>query len=76
VPASSLDELPTVLLLEHAARNILIARPIYLADGRPLVAGAEGCSPCGVALEDGTSDLLVGSDPGPLLYFRREALRW
>ncbi len=76
-PLNSIDDLPTVLLLENAGHEILIPRPMRLADGRPLVVGAEGCSPNGVQLSgQGGLDLLVGSDDGRVVFVRRSELRW
>jgi len=67
----------TVLLLENQGRLGLVARPITLADGRPLVLGVEGCSPSGVEAPGGGGlDLLVGADDGHVGYYRRDQLRW
>jgi hypothetical protein len=74
--AESLDDLPTVLLLENAGRNVLIPRPVRLADGRPLAIGGGGCSPCGVPGPDGRVGLLIGTDEGGLSFLRRDELSW
>jgi hypothetical protein len=72
----SLDDLPTVLLLENQGKAGLVARPLHLADGRPLILGTEGCSPCGVEPNGGGPlDLLVGTDEGHVHYFRRSELK-
>jgi hypothetical protein len=77
MPVERLEDLPTVLLLENAGRNVLIPRPVRLADGQPLVVGCEGCSPCGVDwLGRGQLDLLVGADDGLVRCYRREDLRY
>jgi hypothetical protein len=77
LPLERLDDLPTVLLLENVGRNVLIPRPVRLADGPPLVVGLEGCSPCGVDWSGrGSLDLLVGADDGLVRYYRREDLRF
>jgi hypothetical protein len=77
LPLERLDDLPTVLLLENVGHGRLVPRPLRHRDGRPLVVGREGCSPCGVdAAGRGTLDLLVGSDDGRLHLFRREDLHW
>jgi hypothetical protein len=76
-PLDDPDELPTVLLLENDGHGLLIPRPVRHADGRPLVVGAEGCSPSGVDWSGrGPLDLLVGADDGQVYRFRREDLRW
>jgi hypothetical protein len=76
-PLGDPELLPTVLLLENRGPAGLITRRLSLADGRPLVLGTEGCSPCGVRRPAGGGlDLLVGSDDGTVAYFRREELRW
>ncbi|MBX6316638.1 MAG: hypothetical protein IRY99_27550, partial [Isosphaeraceae bacterium] len=76
-PLADLDDLPTVLLLENAGRNMLIPRPLRLADGRPLLLGSDGCSPSGVAGDNRDAlDLVVGSDDGRVYYLRRDTLRW
>jgi hypothetical protein len=76
-PSTSLDELPTVVLLEGAGKGVMVPRPIHLADGRPLVVGSDGCSPNGVPGPAGAGlDLLVSADDGSLHYFRRDQLRW
>ena len=70
-------EWSTVLLLEDRGKLGLIPRPLSTSDGRPLVVGVAGCSPCGVpGAEPGTLDLVVGSDDGHVHYFRRDQLRW
>lgn len=77
LPLDDVDALPTVLLLENLGHGVLSPRPVYHADGRPLVIGAEGCSPSGV--DDGSDaglDLLVGGDDGRVELFRRDELRW
>jgi FG-GAP-like repeat len=76
-PARHLDELPTVVLLENQGRSGLVPRPLRHADGRPVVIGTEGCTPCGVeSARRGELDLLVGSDDGTVAYFHRKDLRW
>ena len=77
LPLERLDDLPTVLLLENVGHGQLIPRPLRLADGRPLVVGWEGCSPCGVNIAgDDPLDLLVGADDGTVRVYRRDDLRW
>jgi hypothetical protein len=77
LPLTDGADLPTVLLLENLGHGRLIPRPMRLADGRPIVIGAEGCSPSGVdASGRGILDLLVGGDDGSLTLLRREDLRW
>ncbi len=66
----------TVLLLENRGKLGLVPRPIAHLDGRPLVVGADGCGPSGVASSGDGLDLLVGSDDGHVHHFRRDALRW
>jgi hypothetical protein len=74
---SNLDELPTVLLLENAGRSEWIPRPLWHADGRPVVVGVEGCSPAGADVWGrGVVDLVVGADDGTIAGYRREDLRW
>lgn len=76
-PVTTLDDVPTVLLLENLGRDQVVPRPVYLADGRPLVVGSQGCSPCGVVWSGSEGlDLLVGSDDGRVVVFGREELRW
>ena len=76
-PLRAVDELPTVLLLENRGRAGLLPRPVFHADGRPVVVGSEGCSPCGVdSGGSGALDLLVGSDDGRVLLLKRRDLRW
>jgi hypothetical protein len=71
------EEVSTVLLLENQGRLGLVARPVSLADGRPMVLGVEGCSPSGVEAPGGEGlDLVVGSDDGHVEYYRRDQLRW
>jgi hypothetical protein len=71
------DAIPTVLLLENLGHGVLCPRPVYHADGRPLILGSEGCSPSGIASGDGEAlDLLVGVDDGSVTILRRDALRW
>jgi hypothetical protein len=67
----------TVLLLENQGRLGLIPRPITLDDGKALVVGVDGCSPSGVkGSEEGSLDLIVGSDDGHVHYYGRDQLRW
>jgi len=76
-PLGDPEELPTVLLLENRGPGGFVTRPFRLADGRPLVLGTEGCSPCGVPQSGGGGlDLVVGSDDGTVAYLRREDLQW
>jgi hypothetical protein len=76
-PLGDPDTLPTVLLLENLGPGGLIPRPVHLADGRPLIAGSEGCSPCGVPNpHNGELDLLLGADDGSVTLYPRDALRW
>ncbi len=73
---ASLDELPTVILLENLGHHTVAPRLVMLEDGPPLVVGSEGCSPSGVPGTAEGLDLVVGSDDGRVAYFRREQLRW
>ncbi len=66
----------TVILLENQGRLGLVARPIFRADGSPLVVGRFGCSPSGFGPAGAGLDLLVGSDDGHVHLFRRADLRW
>jgi hypothetical protein len=76
-PLGRAEALPTVLLLERDERGALIPRPVHHADGRPLVVGREGCSPCGVDWSGkGRLDLVVGSDDGRVLYYSHDDLRY
>jgi hypothetical protein len=76
-PLQDADDLPTVLLLEHCGQGVVIPRPLRYQDGRPVVFGTDGCSPCGVdASGRGVLDLLVGSDDGRLDFIARDDLRW
>ncbi|MFO0953966.1 MAG: VCBS repeat-containing protein [Isosphaeraceae bacterium] len=71
------NAIPTVLLLENLGHGVLCPRPIYRADGSPLVLGSEGCSPSGVITGDSEDlDLLVGLDDGSVSLIRRDELRW
>jgi hypothetical protein len=76
-PLGAVDDLSTVLLLENDGQGALVPRPVRHADGRPLIVGEEGCSPCGVD-ESGRGELglLVGSDDGRVAFFRRDELAW
>jgi hypothetical protein len=75
LPLGDPDELPTVLLLEHAGHGVLIPRPMRFNDGRPVIVGRDGCSPCGVdASGRGTLDLLVSGDDGSLVCISRKDL--
>jgi hypothetical protein len=78
MPLESLDVLPTVLLLENAGKDGLIPRPVFLADGRPLIAGREGCSPSGASWNgsQGPLDLVVGCDDGTVLHLSRDELHY
>jgi hypothetical protein len=74
-PLTTIDDLPTVLLLENAGRGVLIPRPIRLRNGRPLIVGTKGCSPCGADWSgNGALDLVVGADDGFVRYYRRSDL--
>lgn len=77
VPLEDPGDLPTVLLLENVGHGRLVPRPLRYQDGRPVVIGTDGCSPCGVeSAGRGVLDLLVGSDDGRLHLVRREDLQW
>jgi hypothetical protein len=77
LPLLDPDDFPTVVLFENQGRDGLVPRLLRHADGRPLVVGHEGCSPCGVDLANrGSLDLLIGSDDGSVACYRREELRW
>jgi len=76
LPMTDAEALPTVLLLENIGHGLLAPRPMYHADGRPLVFGGEGCSPSGVAGGGGALDLLVGQDDGRVCLIRRDEVRW
>jgi hypothetical protein len=77
LPLGDPDDLPTVLLLENLGHNVLVARPLRYRDGRPVVAGTEGCSPVGVeARSKETLDLLIGRDDGGVDLIVREDLQW
>jgi FG-GAP-like repeat len=72
-----IGSVPNVLLLENLGHGVLCPRPLFHADGHPLVLGEEGCSPLGVAGAEGAGlDLLVGQDDGSVSLFRRDELRW
>ncbi len=77
-PLTSLDDLPTVLLLINQGEHRFAARPIFFADGSPLIIGSEGCSPCGVpdGEDSETFDLVVAADDGLVHYFSRDELVW
>ena len=76
-PFESVEAIPTVLLLENLGHGVLSPRPVRHVDGRPLVLGAEGCSPAGIASASGSGmDLLVGQDDGSVELIPRDALRW
>ncbi len=76
-PLDSLENLPTVLLLENIGHSILVPRPLRRGDGSPVIVGTEGCSPCGVDESgQGRLDLLVGSDDGRIEFIPRDDLRW
>jgi hypothetical protein len=76
-PLGDPEDLPTVLLLENVGHNLLVPRPLRYRDGRPVVAGTEGCSPSGVeARNKETLDLLIGRDDGGLDLILREDLDW
>jgi len=77
LPCDDAAAVPTVVLLENLGHGVLSPRPMYHADGRPLMFGDQGCSPMGVAGLDGEGlDLLVGQDDGAVCLFRRQELRW
>jgi hypothetical protein len=77
LPMNDLEALPTVVLLENLGHGVFSPRPVYHADGRPLVLGYDGCSPSAVDdLGDRVLDLLVGQDDGRVTLLRRDALRW
>jgi hypothetical protein len=77
LPCDDIGSVPNVLLLENLGHGILCPRPVFHADGHPLVLGEEGCSPVGVAgVGGGGLDLLVGQDDGSVSLFRRDELRW
>jgi hypothetical protein len=67
-----LDDVPTVLLFERIDEDVVIPRPIFHADGRPLSIGRDGCSPTAA----GPDRLIVGSDDGLVHAFARSSLRW
>ncbi len=74
---ATVDDLPTVVLLERVGPFALLPRPLRRADGRPLAVGTEGCSPCGVDWSGrGAPVLLVGSDDGRVEVVPREELAW
>ncbi len=73
IPLTDLDALPTVLLLENLGHGQVVPRSVRLADGRPLIVGADGCSPVGLP---GPGGLLVGADDGRVEAFARTDLRW
>ena len=77
IPLESVDSLPTVLLLENLDRGVVVPRPLTHRDGRPVVAGLEGCCPQGVRRSGQVlPDLLLGSDDGSLSWIARDDLRW
>jgi hypothetical protein len=76
-PFDDLESISTVLLLENLGHGVLCPRPLRRADGSPVVLGAEGCSPNGIASASGTGlDLLVGKDDGSVEVLPRDELRW
>jgi hypothetical protein len=67
-----LDDVPTVLLLQRIDEDVVVPRPVFLADGRPVAFGRDGCSPSGA----GPDRLIVGSDDGRVHAIERASLRW
>jgi hypothetical protein len=76
IRAASLDDLPTVLLLENLGGDAF--RPHAVAwRGRPLARGVGGCSPVGADWSgSGCMDLVLGSDDGRLVVLPRHELSW
>lgn len=71
------EELATVLVLENLSDHAFCPRTMSRADGRPLIAGDEGCTPNGVEDIRGRGlDLLIGSDDGGVELITRDELRW
>jgi hypothetical protein len=69
--------LPTVLLLKQLPGEVVSPRPLRYRDGRPVVAGQEGCCPQGVWRSgQDLPDLLIGSDDGTLNWIARQDLDW
>lgn len=76
-PITDLNDLSTVVLLEHRGHGVLVPRPLRYRDGRPLIIGFEGCSPCGIdAAGRGALDLLATGDDGSVAFISRDELQW
>lgn len=68
---------PNVLFFENLGDQLVISRPIQLADGRPLVIDDETARPNGIDWSGRRLlDLLVRSSSGSVQVFPRELLRW
>lgn len=77
LPLEDPESLPTVILLENVGHGRVVPRLLRYRDGRPVIFGAEGCSPSGIdGNGQGALDLLVGSDDGRLHLVHREDLQW
>jgi hypothetical protein len=77
IPLEEPQSLSTVLLLEHDGRGFLVPRPLTFRDGRPLVAGYEGCCAQGVPrMGQDLPDMLVCGDDGSLRWIARTELSW
>ncbi|RUL87371.1 hypothetical protein [Tautonia sociabilis] len=76
-PLVDLDDVPNVILLENQGENVVIPRPIRLADGGPLIVRDDSVSPSGVDWTGrGSLDLLIGSGSGMVELFPRSSLLW
>jgi len=75
-PLERLEDVPNALVLEQLEDGTLLPWPLRFADGRPVLAPADGCSPIGVDWTGaGRLDLLVGSTEGSVTLISRDRLQ-